>query len=81
MAVSTILVSLPAIMKKWLDEVFTHGFAHGSTAKLCKLELAGIKSLNGISYIASDENAKAQQIASAKEYAKMLINELENLKG
>lgn len=26
--------SLPGIMKQWLDEVFTHGFAHGSTAKL-----------------------------------------------
>jgi len=26
--------SLPGIMKQWLDAVFTHGFAHGSTAKL-----------------------------------------------
>lgn len=26
--------SLPGLMKLWLDEVFTHGFAHGSTAKL-----------------------------------------------
>ena len=26
--------SLPALMKKWLDEVFVHGFAHGSTAVL-----------------------------------------------
>lgn len=26
--------SMPALMKKWLDEVFLHGFAHGSTAKL-----------------------------------------------
>lgn len=26
--------SLPGIMKSWLDEVFVHGFAHGSTAKL-----------------------------------------------
>lgn len=26
--------SLPALMKKWLDDVFVHGFAHGSTAKL-----------------------------------------------
>jgi glutathione-regulated potassium-efflux system ancillary protein KefF len=26
--------SLPGIMKVWLDEVFVHGFAHGSTAKL-----------------------------------------------
>lgn len=26
--------SLPGIMKVWLDEVFLHGFAHGSTAKL-----------------------------------------------
>lgn len=26
--------SLPGIMKRWLDEVFIHGFAHGSTAKL-----------------------------------------------
>lgn len=25
---------LPGLMKKWLDEVFVHGFAHGSTAKL-----------------------------------------------
>ncbi|MGJ0481068.1 NAD(P)H-dependent oxidoreductase [Pantoea agglomerans] len=26
--------SLPGIMKRWLDEVFVHGFAHGSTARL-----------------------------------------------
>ena len=26
--------SLPWLMKKWLDEVFLHGFSHGSTAKL-----------------------------------------------
>ncbi|MDO4640262.1 MAG: NAD(P)H-dependent oxidoreductase [Neisseria sp.] len=26
--------SLPALMKKWLDDVFVHGFAHGSTAQL-----------------------------------------------
>lgn len=26
--------SMPALMKKWLDDVFVHGFAHGSTAKL-----------------------------------------------
>ncbi|WP_337090748.1 NAD(P)H-dependent oxidoreductase [Proteus terrae] len=26
--------SLPGIMKLWVDEVFVHGFAHGSTAKL-----------------------------------------------
>lgn len=26
--------SLPGIMKVWLDEVFVHGFAQGSTAKL-----------------------------------------------
>lgn len=26
--------SMPALMKKWLDDVFLHGFAHGSTAKL-----------------------------------------------
>ena len=25
---------LPGLMKQWLDEVFVHGFAHGSTAKL-----------------------------------------------
>lgn len=25
---------LPGIMKEWLDTVFVHGFAHGSTAKL-----------------------------------------------
>ncbi|OMP97016.1 NAD(P)H-dependent oxidoreductase [Raoultella terrigena] len=25
---------LPGLMKCWLDEVFVHGFAHGSTAKL-----------------------------------------------
>ncbi|BCX80179.1 NAD(P)H-dependent oxidoreductase [Campylobacter sp. 19-13652] len=31
--------SLPAIMKKWLDEVFTHGFAHGSAARLGGKEL------------------------------------------
>lgn len=26
--------SLPGLMKLWLDQVFVHGFAHGSTAKL-----------------------------------------------
>ena len=26
--------SLPWLMKKWLDEVFVHGFAHGTGAKL-----------------------------------------------
>lgn len=26
--------ALPALMKKWLDEVFVHGFAHGEGAKL-----------------------------------------------
>ncbi len=26
--------SLPGIMKLWVDEVFVHGFAHGSSAKL-----------------------------------------------
>lgn len=26
--------SLPGIMKLWLDNVFVHGFAHGSTARL-----------------------------------------------
>ncbi|WP_165089793.1 NAD(P)H-dependent oxidoreductase [Neisseria yangbaofengii] len=26
--------SLPALLKKYLDDVFLHGFAHGSTAKL-----------------------------------------------
>ncbi|KGQ70891.1 NAD(P)H dehydrogenase [Chelonobacter oris] len=26
--------SMPALMKKWLDDVFVHGFAHGSSAKL-----------------------------------------------
>lgn len=26
--------ALPGVMKLWLDEVFVHGFAHGSTAKL-----------------------------------------------
>lgn len=25
---------LPGLMKQWLDEVFVHGFAHGSAAKL-----------------------------------------------
>lgn len=26
--------SVPGLMKLWLDQVFTHGFAHGSTAQL-----------------------------------------------
>lgn len=26
--------SMPALMKKWLDEVFLHGFSHGSKGKL-----------------------------------------------
>ncbi|MBQ9275233.1 MAG: NAD(P)H-dependent oxidoreductase [Succinivibrio sp.] len=25
--------SMPALLKKWLDDVFTHGFAHGSKGK------------------------------------------------
>ncbi|MCS3429564.1 NAD(P)H-dependent oxidoreductase [Klebsiella sp. BIGb0407] len=31
--------SLPGMMKLWVDEVFTHGFAHGSTAKLAGKKL------------------------------------------
>jgi len=31
--------SLPGIMKLWLDEVFVHGFAHGSTARLAGKKL------------------------------------------
>lgn len=31
--------ALPGIMKLWLDEVFVHGFAHGSTAKLAGKKL------------------------------------------
>lgn len=31
--------SMPALMKKWLDDTFTHGFAHGSTAKLAGKKL------------------------------------------
>ena len=31
--------SLPWLMKKWLDEVFVHGFAHGSGAKLAGKKL------------------------------------------
>ncbi|HAT1621949.1 TPA: NAD(P)H-dependent oxidoreductase [Raoultella planticola] len=30
---------LPGLMKQWLDEVFVHGFAHGSTAKLAGKKL------------------------------------------
>ncbi|EXU76875.1 NAD(P)H-dependent oxidoreductase [Erwinia papayae] len=30
---------LPGLMKCWLDEVFVHGFAHGSTAKLAGKKL------------------------------------------
>ncbi|NEN76405.1 NAD(P)H-dependent oxidoreductase [Pelistega sp. NLN82] len=26
--------AMPALMKKWLDDVFTYGFAHGSSTKL-----------------------------------------------
>lgn len=26
--------SMPSLMKKWLDDVFLHGFAHGSNAKI-----------------------------------------------
>ncbi len=31
--------SLPALMKKWLDDVFLHGFAHGSVQKLASKKL------------------------------------------
>ncbi|AUI66876.1 MULTISPECIES: NAD(P)H-dependent oxidoreductase [Glaesserella] len=31
--------SMPALMKKWLDDTFVHGFAHGSTAKLAGKKL------------------------------------------
>ncbi|WP_032107882.1 NAD(P)H-dependent oxidoreductase [Necropsobacter massiliensis] len=31
--------SMPALMKKWLDDVFVHGFAHGSGAKLAGKKL------------------------------------------
>lgn len=31
--------SMPAIMKKWLDEVFLRGFSHGSTRKLAGRKL------------------------------------------
>ena len=31
--------SLPWLMKKWLDEVFVHGFAHGTGAKLAGKKL------------------------------------------
>jgi len=33
---------VPGLMKHWLDEVFVHGFAHGSAAKL-----GGKKLING----------------------------------
>lgn len=31
--------AMPALMKKWLDDVFLHGFAHGSTAKIAGKKL------------------------------------------
>lgn len=31
--------AMPALMKKWLDDVFVHGFAHGSTAKIAGKKL------------------------------------------
>lgn len=31
--------AMPALMKKWLDDVFHHGFAHGSTAKIAGKKL------------------------------------------
>jgi putative NADPH-quinone reductase len=31
--------SVPGIMKLWIDKVFVHGFAHGSTAKLAGKKL------------------------------------------
>ncbi len=30
---------MPALMKKWLDDVFLHGFSHGRTAKLAGKKL------------------------------------------
>lgn len=42
--------AMPALMKKWLDDVFHHGFAHGSTAKI-----AGKKLLLSITTGASEE--------------------------
>ena len=31
--------AMPALMKKWLDDIFVHGFAHGSGAKLAGKKL------------------------------------------
>ncbi len=31
--------TMPALMKKWLDDVFHHGFAHGSTAQIAGKKL------------------------------------------
>ena len=48
--------SMPALMKKWLDEVFLHGFAHGSTAKLGGKKLV-ISITTGAPEAAYQENA------------------------
>ncbi len=48
--------SMPALMKKWLDEVFLHGFAHGSTAKLGGKKLV-ISITTGAPEVAYQENA------------------------
>ncbi|WP_303819663.1 NAD(P)H-dependent oxidoreductase [Actinobacillus minor] len=47
--------SMPALMKKWLDEVFLHGFAHGSTAKLGGKKLV-ISITTGAPEVAYQEN-------------------------
>jgi len=48
--------SMPALMKKWLDEVFLHGFAHGSTAKLGGKKLV-ISITTGAPEVAYQEDA------------------------
>lgn len=48
--------SMPALMKQWLDDVFLHGFAHGSTAKLGGKKLI-ISISTGAPEVAYQENS------------------------
>lgn len=48
--------SMPALMKRWLDEVFLHGFSHGSNGKLGGKKLI-ISTTTGAQQVVYQEDA------------------------
>ena len=75
--------SMPALMKKWLDEVFLHGFAHGSTAKLGGKKLV-ISITTGAPEVAYQEDAvmkhtMAQLVAPFESIAALCQLDLQNI--